>query len=134
MTVGGWYDAEDLFGALETYRWTEKQNPGITNLLVMGPWSHGGWGRSEGDKLGDIDFHGKSSVFYREEIELPFSAFLKGDTNWTVAEAQVFETGTDGWRATSIPGRRSKRVSRTLYLWGGGSLKSIPPVKLLPCV
>lgn len=44
MTVGGWYDAEDLFGPLETYRWTERQNPGITNLLVMGPWAHGEWG------------------------------------------------------------------------------------------
>ena len=37
MTVGSWFDAEDLFGPLETYRWTERQNPGITNVLVMGP-------------------------------------------------------------------------------------------------
>jgi len=51
MTVGGWYDAEDLFGALETYRWTERQNPGITNILVMGPWAHGGWSGGDGDHL-----------------------------------------------------------------------------------
>ena len=41
MTVGGWYDAEDLFGPLEIYRATERMNPGITNVLVMGPWAHG---------------------------------------------------------------------------------------------
>src|SRR5208283_1600053 len=41
LTVGGWFDAEDLFGALETYRWTGRLNPGITNMLVMGPWAHG---------------------------------------------------------------------------------------------
>src|SRR4029079_17449962 len=51
MTVGGWYDAEDLFGPLEVYRNTERLNPGITNVLVMGPWAHGDWGRKDGDKL-----------------------------------------------------------------------------------
>src|SRR5207249_210581 len=71
MTVGGWYDAEDLFGPLETYRWTERQNPGITNVLVMGPWAHGDWGRKDGDKLGDVNFHAKTAEFYREKIELP---------------------------------------------------------------
>src|SRR3989442_1319217 len=68
MTVGGWYDGEDLFGSLETFRWTERQNPGITNLLVMGPWAHGDWGRKDGDKLGDITFHAKTAEFYRENI------------------------------------------------------------------
>src|SRR2546425_5667818 len=38
MTVGGWYDNEDLFGALGGYQNIERQNPGIFNVLVMGPW------------------------------------------------------------------------------------------------
>ncbi len=29
MTVGGWYDAENLFGALETYKNVEASSPGI---------------------------------------------------------------------------------------------------------
>ncbi|MBX5478560.1 MAG: CocE/NonD family hydrolase, partial [Pyrinomonas methylaliphatogenes] len=49
MTVGGWFDAEDLYGALNTYKATEKQSPGAYNILVMGPWYHGGWARSDGD-------------------------------------------------------------------------------------
>jgi putative CocE/NonD family hydrolase len=127
MTVGGWYDAEDLFGALETYRWTEQQNRGITNMLVMGPWSHGGWGAEDGDKLGEIDFHSKTSQFYREKIELPFFRhFLKGDTNYTASEAQVFETGTDTWRRfDSWPPKRA--VSRALFLRAGGQLDFSPP-------
>ncbi len=52
MTVGGWFDAEDLFGALATYKTIEENNPGARNTLVMGPWFHGGWARSDGDKLG----------------------------------------------------------------------------------
>ena len=48
MTVGGWYDAENLFGALETYKNVEANSPGATNVLVMGPWRHGGWARGDG--------------------------------------------------------------------------------------
>jgi hypothetical protein len=129
MTVGGWYDAEDLFGALETYRWTGRQNPGITNLLVMGPWSHGGWSRGDGQKLGDIDFHAKTAEYYREKIELPFFRhFLKGETNYTVADAEVFETGTDQWRRFSAwPPKQAPQ--RTLFLRPGGSLEFSPPAQ-----
>ena len=52
LTVGGWFDAEDLYGALNTYASIEQKNPGITNTIVMGPWFHGGWARSDGDRLG----------------------------------------------------------------------------------
>lgn len=129
MTVGGWYDAEDLFGALETYRWTERQNPGITNMLVMGPWPHGGWGRQIGDNLGDLNFHSKTSEFYREKIELPFFRhFLKGDTNYSAAEAQVFEAGADRWRRFDAwPPKQAS--ARTLYLRAGGSLDFSPPAE-----
>ena len=123
MTVGGWYDAEDLFGPLEIYRATEKMNPGIVNTLVMGPWPHGDWGRGTGEKLGDISFHAKTGDFYREKIELPFFRhFLKGpDTNYIGAEARVFETGTDQWRRfDSWP---PKQVApRTLYFHAAGKL------------
>jgi putative CocE/NonD family hydrolase len=122
MTVGGWYDAEDLFGPLQIYRATERMNPGITNVLVMGPWAHGDWGRKEGDKLGDINFHAKTAEYYREKIELPFFRhFLKGDTNYNATEAQVFETGTDRWRKFDAwPPKQAK--PRTLALGSGGAL------------
>ncbi|PYX62918.1 MAG: X-Pro dipeptidyl-peptidase, partial [Acidobacteria bacterium] len=123
MTVGGWYDAEDLFGPLEIYRATEKMNPGIVNTLVMGPWPHGDWGRGAGEKLGDISFHAKTGDFYREKIELPFFRhFLKGpDTNYIGAEARVFETGTDQWRRfDSWPPKQV--ASRTLYFHASGKL------------
>ena len=127
MTVGGWYDAEDLFGPLETYRWTERQNPGITNILVMGPWSHGGWGRGDGEKLGDINFHAKTSEYYREKIELPFfRRFLKEDTNFIPYEAHVFETGTHQWRHfDSWPPKQA--TPRTLFFRAGRALAFEPP-------
>jgi uncharacterized protein len=127
MTVGGWFDGEDLFGALETYRSTERQNAGITNMLVMGPWSHGQWSRGDGDKLGDVNFRAKTSEYYREKIELPFFRhFLKDDTNYTATEAHVFETGANRWRRfDSWPPSESKES--TLYLHGKGGLTFAPP-------
>ena len=99
MTVGGWFDAENLFGALETYKQVESSSPQTTNILVMGPWVHGGWAGGEGETLGHVNFNAKTAVFYREQIEFPFFEFhLKGEGKPIHPEAWVFETGTNVWR------------------------------------
>ncbi|MBL4683119.1 MAG: CocE/NonD family hydrolase [Nannocystaceae bacterium] len=72
MVVGGWFDAEDLYGSLNIYRSIEAKNPKVDNRLVMGPWRRGGWGRSEGDRLGDIPFGANTAADYRAKIEAPF--------------------------------------------------------------
>ena len=99
MTVGGWFDAENLFGALETYKNVEANSQGTTNILVMGPWRHGGWSRDDGEKLGPVPFFSKTSEFYREHIEFPFfQYYLKGKGSPSFPEAWVFETGTNEWK------------------------------------
>ncbi|MFO0676154.1 MAG: CocE/NonD family hydrolase [Polyangiaceae bacterium] len=101
MTVGGLFDAEDLFGAVATYRAFESQSPGADNTLVLGPWRHGGWARTNGDAHGDVSFAAKTSEFYRTSIEFPFfQKHLAGvDSGAAKVEAWVFETGTNEWRA-----------------------------------
>src|SRR5262249_20668390 len=79
MTVGGLFDAEDLYGPLHIYETIEKDNPGIKNTLVLGPWFHGGWARSTGEMLGDIEFGSKTSLYYQEKVELPFFNFYLKD-------------------------------------------------------
>ena len=77
----------------------EKNSPGASNMLVMGPWCHGGWARSEGDRLGDVQFDAKTSGYFRENIEFPFFEFhLKGKGDAKLPEAYVFETGSNQWR------------------------------------
>jgi putative CocE/NonD family hydrolase len=99
MTVGGWFDAEDLYGPLQIYRSAEKNNPGIFNMLVMGPWPHGGWNRTNGESLGNIKFGYETAEFYRKNIQLPFfNHYLKGKGNLDLPEAFVFETGANRWR------------------------------------
>jgi putative CocE/NonD family hydrolase len=122
MTVGGWFDAEDLFGALNTYQRIEANSPGAFNTLVMGPWYHGGWARSDGDRLGMVNFNVKTSLFYREEVEYPFFAhFLKDKPALKLPEALVFETGTNQWRYEDA--WPPKDVSqKTLFLQANGKL------------
>jgi uncharacterized protein len=124
MTVGGWYDNEDLFGALGVYRNIEQQNPGIFNVLVMGPWFHGGWARSDGDWLGTAYFGMKTAEYYREHFELPFfNHFLKdkGDIS-QIKEVNVFDTGANQW--TDLPNWSPTVSSATaLYLMDDGKLR-----------
>lgn len=99
MLVTGWYDAEDLYGSFKTYQSIEKQNPSVNNVLVVGPWIHGGWASTDGDKLGDISFGSKTAAFYRSEIEFPFfERHLKDAQYPDLSEATVFETGGNRWR------------------------------------
>ncbi len=122
MTVGGWYDAEDLYGTFHTYQAVEKQNPGIFNILVVGPWRHGGWAGTDGSKLGNIHFGAPTSHYYQEHAELPFfNHFLKGKGKQTLPEALVFETGVNRWRKFDHWPPRAVR-KRTLYARAGGRL------------
>jgi putative CocE/NonD family hydrolase len=127
LTVGGWFDAEDLFGALNIYKETEKQNPGIFNALVMGPWSHGMWSSSDGSSLGNVSWHQRTAPWYRENIELPFfKHFLKEEGQNRISEATVFETGTNQWRRFDAwPPKNA--VERSLYLRSGGRLSFEAP-------
>jgi len=127
LTVGGWFDAEDLFGALATYREVEQHNPKVWNALVMGPWFHGGWARSDGDRLGHAYFGGKQSVWYRENVEFPFFEHnLKGASAPDLPEATVFETGTNQWRRFEHWPPREVEL-RPLYTHGGGALSFEKP-------
>lgn len=128
MTVGGWYDTEDLYGPLQTYKAIEKNNPGINNTLVIGPWTHGGWQRSPGDKVGDAEFGFKTSYNY-QPIELAFfKHYLKGGEKPNLPEAWVFETGANRWRGFDAwPPANTK--SQSLYFHADGKLSFEMPAK-----
>jgi len=129
LTVGGWFDAEDLYGALNIYKTAAKNAPAGPMRLVMGPWCHGCWSHAEGDHLGDVRFNASTSAFYREHIELPFfEYYLKGKGEMVLPTAYVFETGTNQWRRyDSWPPKNT--VAKTLYFGSNGALTSAPPAE-----
>jgi uncharacterized protein len=129
MVVGGWYDAEDLYGTFKTYQTVEKQNPRVNNVLVIGPWHHGGWASTDGEKLGPASFGSKTGAFYRAEIEFPFfEKYLKDQSHSAPAEATVFETGSNAWRTFDAWPPRNV-APRKLYLAANGGLADQPPTE-----
>jgi putative CocE/NonD family hydrolase len=100
MVVGGWFDAEDLFGALRTYEAIEKQSSGNRNTLVMGPWTHGAWARDDWSQFGPLSFGQNTAKYYRDNLESRFFAFhLKNKGDFNTAEAMVFDTGANEWKS-----------------------------------
>jgi uncharacterized protein len=127
LTVGGWFDAENLFGAQQVFKSIEKAGPVNWNGIAMGPWFHGGWSRSDGDKLGNVSFNAKTSEFYRDNIEFPFFMYWlkdKGDPN--LPKAYMFETGSNLWRRyDQWPPKTAQE--RELYFGERGALGWIAP-------
>jgi uncharacterized protein len=134
LVVGGFFDAEDCWGALHTYEALEKQNTGNNNFLVMGPWYHGGWSGGTGGWYGDsqeifcdIDPEKNSATWYQENVEFPFfEKYLNNKPATVPSEATIFETGSDTWRKfeTWPPAKSSAKV---LYLQKDGLLSFNAP-------
>ncbi|GIW94621.1 MAG: glutaryl-7-ACA acylase [Pirellulaceae bacterium] len=127
LTVGGWFDAEDLYGPLNIYRTIEEREGNCDNRLVMGPWAHGDWARVPGDHLGSMDFESPTSEFYQEWIETVFfRSYLKGAGEPGLPEACMFETGGNRWRFfAQWPPARTQEGQ--LYLQPSGQLAWEPP-------
>ncbi len=130
LNVAGWFDAEDFYGPLETYRAVERLNPKNQNAIVIGPWLHGGWASMPGDVLGDIPFGMPTGEYYRTDVELPFfirhlkDGFQLG--SFTPVEARVFETGGNTWQSFDAWPPRGVEP-RTLYFQETGGLSFTAP-------
>ncbi len=130
LTVGGWYDTEDLYGPLQTYAAIEKMNPKAQNRIVMGPWSHGGWNSSDGAKLGSASFGFPTAKWFRDQVQFPFFEYhLKDQGTLGLAEATVFETGSNRWREFDAwPPKEGK--PRKVHFASGGLLSEQPPAPM----
>lgn len=126
LVTGGWYDAEDLYGAINTYKTLKKMNPATPVYFAMGPWVHGGWARGAGDHLGDVDFGGPTGPYYREKIEFAFfNHYLKG-TDMNIAPVNTFETGVNQWKTYQTwPPKEAE--DKNLYLLANGKLSFTAP-------
>jgi putative CocE/NonD family hydrolase len=129
LTVGGWYDGEDLSGALQTYKTIEKNDPDATNMLVMGPWVHGGWGNPEYNNYSKIPFYEEDKQFYEDQIEYNFFRhYLKGKGKMDFPDAWMFETGSAQWKSYDVwpPSNLEKKK---VYLQPNKKLSFDPPTK-----
>ncbi len=129
LVVGGWFDTENLYGALHSYEAAQRNNPENDNHLIMGPWAHGWWTRPGLDSLGAIRFEMNTTKFYTFQVEGPFfEHYLNGRPNPRLPEAIMFVTGLDQFRLLdSWPPKRTDPLP--LYFGEGGTLAFQKPTR-----
>ena len=127
MTVGGWFDAEDLYGALNTYKSVEEQNkPRHPNYLVMGPWSHGQWAAGESRNLGNV-YWGMATNDMFQDLEVDFfNYYLKDEGEEDFSEAYIYMTGENQWKEYS-DWPPADAVEKTIYLQPDGGISFEAP-------
>jgi Predicted acyl esterases len=128
LTVGGWWDQEDMYGPQATYRSLEKNDASGRNFIALGPWYHGEWFEEAGDSLGNVHFGSPTGEYYRRNIEAPWFAYwLKGKGDGHFPEARVFDAGSGSWLSfDSWPPKAAQR--RSLYFGANGRLSFDAPV------
>jgi putative CocE/NonD family hydrolase len=128
LVVGGLYDAEDCYGAWNLYKSIEKKTKN-NNKIVMGPWYHGQWARSDGSFLGNVQWGSNTTDWYGKNVELPFFNYYlkqKGTID-QLKEATIFFTGANEWK--HLPKWPVDEVSYESYaLRKGGYLSRIIPL------
>jgi uncharacterized protein len=122
LEVGGFYDAEDLAGPFRTFRGIEKLAPSADNHIAMGPWSHGGWSRGEGNTHGALRWQTSTGPWFRDSVELPFFMHhLMGDPNPDLPKVLIYRSGGERWdRYDAWPPKNA--AERSLYLQPGGKI------------
>jgi hypothetical protein len=121
LTVGGYYDQEDMYGPQEEYAKLEPHDTKHQNFFVLGPWRHGYWSSSTWS-LGNLDYGEPIGTEFRTRIEARFFAhYLKDAPGFTLEDTASFQTGSNTWQYYShFPPKESHPTS--LYLAGAGLL------------
>ncbi|MBC8066681.1 MAG: CocE/NonD family hydrolase [Chlorobia bacterium] len=100
LTVGGFFDAEDLYGPLDMYKAIERSTPNNDSKLIMGPWYHGSWNGGPGDALHDIKWATKTGEDFRDKYQKPFFRYYlwQDSAKPSIPDVTVFDVGADKWR------------------------------------
>jgi putative CocE/NonD family hydrolase len=126
LTVGGYYDQEDLYGPQEEYATLEPYDTNHWNFLVLGPWRHGSWVLTE-RHLGNLDYTEPIGKEYHAQIEDRFFAHYLRDepgadpSGFDLEDTASFQSGSNQWkRYEHFPPEASQPTS--LHLQGDGKL------------
>jgi hypothetical protein len=126
LSVGGYYDQEDMFGPQEEYARLEPHDEKKENFLVLGPWRHGSWGATT-RRLGAIEYGEPIGREFRAGIEAKFFAkYLKDEPGFDLEDTASFQTGSNTWkRYAHFPPLESQTTA--LHLLGAGAASWAEP-------
>jgi uncharacterized protein len=126
LSVGGYYDQEDMYGPQEEYSTLEPHDAKHENFLVLGPWRHGSW-ISSSRHLGNLQYGESIGDEFRSRIEAKFFGhYLKDEPGFDLEDTASFQTGSNTWKYYShFPPVKSEPTS--LYLQVNGLLSWTEP-------
>lgn len=126
LTVGGYYDQEDMFGPQVEYAALEPNDDKHENFMVLGPWRHGSWASSS-RHLGNVKYGESIGDEYRAQIEAKFFGhYLKDEPGFDLEDTASFQTGSNTWqRYSHFPPVKSEPTG--MYLLGNGALSWSEP-------
>ncbi|HKV28159.1 MAG TPA: CocE/NonD family hydrolase [Candidatus Acidoferrales bacterium] len=128
LNVAGWWDQEDFYGPVKIYETLEKHDTDHLNYLVVGPWNHGGWSRSDGESLGAVKFGSATSKYFRANVQAKWFAYwLKGKGRVPFQKALTFQTGTNQWVPFDAWPPKSNVTMKRLYFQSGAKLSFDAP-------
>ena len=126
LSVGGYYDQEDMYGPQIEYSTLEPHDTNHQNFLVLGPWRHGSWASSS-RHLGNLNYTEPIGKEFRAQIEAKFFAhYLKdapgsNQSGFDLEDTASFQTGSNTWKGYAhFPPAESQPTS--LHLQGAGML------------
>ena len=127
LSVGGYYDQEDMYGPQEEYKTLEPHDENHENFLVLGPWRHGYWSSSS-RHLGNLVYGEPIGDEYRARIEAKFFGhYLKDEPGFDLENAASFQTGSNMWKYyAQFPPAESRPTP--LHLAGPGALSWSAPI------
>ena len=126
LVVGGTFDTDDCYGALNTYGSICRQSPDTDAYFVYGPWYHGGWHNTSYTHLGQVWIGEGTSAYFMENIEYPFFRYYLEGEGDRIPKVSVLPYGGDGWAFyQSWP--PDGTTYREIYLRGGDSLSFSAP-------
>jgi putative CocE/NonD family hydrolase len=131
LVVGGWFDAENLYGPLAVYGALRRHDSLATVSIVMGPFGHRGWAAQDAAHTvhGDLYFGDSLATKFQRDVEAPFfRARLKGAREAPLPGALMFDTGRKEWRSFERwPAPAA--TTRDYFLHADGSLSTSGPTE-----
>ena len=121
LVVGGTFDTDDCYGALNTYKLIRQNSPETDLHFVYGPWTHGGWHESDYEGLGAIEFTKGLSADFMTDIEYPFFRYYLEGKGKRPEPVYIAASGSDKWQTMDVwPNEDLNYIS--MYLNDGKSL------------
>lgn len=102
LVVGGAFDTDNCYGALNTYRLMRDNSRNRNIHFVYGPWCHGCWHSPKYRGIGILETAAEAQEHFMRNIEFPFFShylegkgpkpepvciYMSGDNRWTVSES-----------------------------------------------